>query len=564
MGSSDVGSIAARAREIRERAQGYASSGLKAGRALLARTFPRPNGRHALAQRWVMQLAVLASAAVIVFWGFYALDHFAISPLPGDVNPLTRYLNFDPSSLSDAIASLAGVNAAVFGIVITVVSIIVQLTAERYTGVARMFLRDRVNILVPAYYVVACVVSVWLSASLQSDFVPRTTLAVVLSLTTGGLVIMAPYFGYVFWFLEPRNITRRIRQEGVSHATRGALTHDPEGCFAAQAQALYALEELTDITNNSIAGRDKIIASGATDALRNFALEYLQVKPQASDAWFSIGPEIRLNPDFVSMDPESLTDLEERRTWLEWKVMRQYLSIYNEALGSMRDVCYVIAINTRYIGEAAVAARDEQLVGLVFRFMNSYIRATLNAKDVRTAYNVLNQYRKLIETMLKEGDHRAAIEGVRHMKYYGLVSLDLNLSFVAETVAYDVSSLAHLAHEVASPAEQDILAEFLELDRPPYVRGQEKALLGVRKAQVKLAAYYLECGEEERARSIANDMRDEPKERLLIIQRQLGAIESKEFWEIIDRGRNFEYMPPSQRAQLDKFFSWLDLEGTAN
>ena len=36
--------------------------------------------------------------------------------------------------------------AAVFGIVITVVSIIVQLSADRYTGVARMFLRDRVNL----------------------------------------------------------------------------------------------------------------------------------------------------------------------------------------------------------------------------------------------------------------------------------------------------------------------------------------------------------------------------------------------------------------------------------
>ena len=48
----------------------------------------------------------------------------------------------------------------------------------------------------------------------------------------------------------------------------------------------------------------------------------------------------------------------------------------------------------------------------------------------------------------------------------------------------------------------------------------------------------------ERARAIAADMRDEPEERLRAIRRQLENVENKDFWEIIDRGRNFEYMPP--------------------
>jgi hypothetical protein len=520
--------------------------------------------RRAVARMLALQTAVLACSAVVVFWGFYTLDHLAA--VHGNttlVGLLSRYFDFDFNSLTNAISSLSGINAAVFGIVVTVVSIIVQLTAERYTGVARMFLRDRVNVMVPAYYVVACVVSVWLSTSIQAQFIPRATITAVLSLTTGGLVIMAPYFGYVFWFLEPRNIINRIRRDAVGHARRGAVERDKRKCFTAQALALAELEELTDIANNSIAGSDKIIASGAVDALKDFALSQLEVKPQARDDWFKIGPQIRLNPDFVAMDPESLTDLEARRTWVEWKVMRQYLSIYNEALGKMRDINYLIAIDTRYIGEAAARVQDTQLVELVFRYLNSYLRATLNARDVRTAYNVLNQYRKLIEAMIRVGNHKAAFDGVRHMKYYGLVSFDMELSFVTETVAYDISALAQLANELGSPAERGILDEFLELDRPPFIRGQDKALLGVRKAQVKLAAYYISSNQQDRARAIANDMRDEPRERLLKIQHQLGAVESKEFWEIIDRGRNFEYMPPPQRACLGEFFSWLDINANA-
>lgn len=524
------------------------------------------NGSSDMSRVWALQAAVLACSAVIVFWGFYTLDYFAMSQAArgsaAPFGPLSHYLAFDPQSLSDAIASLAGINAAVFGIVITVVSIIVQLTAERYTGVARMFLRDRVNILVAAYYVVACVVSVWLAATLRSDFVPRATLAAALCMTTGGLVIMAPYFGYVFWFLEPQHIISRIRHHAVERAKRCSLGHDELDCFDAQAQMLFSLEELTDIANNSISGKDKIIASGAVDALGNIAEQYIELKPTVGEAWFSIGPKIRANPDFVAMAPESLLDLQTRRTWVEWKVMRQYLSIYNEALGSMRDINYLIAIDTRYIGEAAARSNDTELMNLVLRFFNSYIRSTLNAKDVRTAYNVLNQYRKLLESLLQQGRDSVALDGARHMKYYGLVGFEMNLSFVTETVAYDMSSLAQLANELKSAAEAEILREFLELDRPPFVRGQEAALLGVRKAQVKLAAYYLANGQEERARVIAADMRGEPRERLLTIFRELGNVENKDFWEIIDRGQNFEYMPPEHRARLAEYFRWLDVEST--
>ncbi len=195
--------------------------------------------------------------------------------------------------------------------------------------------------------------------------------------------------------------------------------------------------------------------------------------------------------------------------------------------------------------------------------MNSYLRATLNARDVRTAYNVLNQYRLLIEAMLRQEQADAAIEGVKHMNYYGHVSYDMKLTFVTETVAYDVSSLCQYAHELGAGGEQRMVEYFLELDRPLSVRSQEKGLKGVRKAQVKLAAYYLTQGETEKARLIADDMAGEPEERLLAIRAELDQVKSKDFWEIIDRGRNFEYMPPRQRAKMEEFFGWLGLRPEA-
>ena len=511
-------------------------------------------------RRWILPTALLTAASLCIFFGLYAVD---LATSRRGVGIVASYSDFDAVVISDALSSLAGMTAAVFGIVVTVVSIIVQLSADRYTGVARMFLKDRVNLAVMSYYLIACVGGVWLSMSLKHDWAPRVTALAMVCATTASLVLVGPYFGYVFWFLEPMNIISRIRSGAVKTSKRGSREQKEDACADAQADTLFAMEELTDITSNSISGKDKIIASGAVDALKDFALDYQKSKARASEAWFRIGPSIRENPDFVAMDPESLHDLERRRTWVEWKVMRQYLGIYNESLAEMRDITYLVAIDTRYIGEAAAQAGDSELVELVFRFMNSYLRSTLNARDVRTAYNVLNQYRLLVEAMLRLGHGKTALEGVRHMTYYGHVSYDMKLTFVTETVAYDVSALCQAACEQSSPEEQQMLSQFLELDRPLRTSAQESALLGVRKAQVKLAAYYLVKGHEAKAKLISRDMEHEPPARLLSIRQALESVTSKDFWEIIDRGRNFEYMPPGQRASLATFFGWLNVDASA-
>jgi hypothetical protein len=123
-------------------------------------------------------------------------------------------------------------------------------------------------------------------------------------------------------------------------------------------------------------------------------------------------------------------------------------------------------------------------------------------------------------------------------------------------VAYDVGALCELAH-AAGGRDTRLLTAFLELDQPLRAKRQEHGLIGIRKAQVKLACYYLQADAEDRARLIADDMREEPADRLRAIREQLERVESKDFWEIIDRGRNFEYMPPKQKEQMDRFFDML-------
>src|SRR5262249_240474 len=133
--------------------------------------------RETFRKRWLVPVALLTSTALSIFWLLYASDFLEFGSAGASASEsFAHYAHFDPGSITDAVRSLAGMMAAALGIVITVVSIIVQLSAARYTGVARMFLRDRVNLGIMGFYVAACVYGIWLSVSIHHDFVPRVTL----------------------------------------------------------------------------------------------------------------------------------------------------------------------------------------------------------------------------------------------------------------------------------------------------------------------------------------------------------------------------------------------------
>jgi hypothetical protein len=192
--------------------------------------------------------------------------------------------------------------------------------------------------------------------------------------------------------------------------------------------------------------------------------------------------------------------------------------------------------------------------------MNTYLRAALNARDVGTAYNVLNQYRQLAEALLASRDDGASDDLAQiaaYFRYYAQLAHGMGLGFVTETAAYDLGALCERAASLNAPAHDRLLTTFLEIDKEPEDQSQEKALRGVRKAQAKLAAYYLLVGAEPHARQIYADMRVETTDRLRSIRDEMLAITSKDFWEIIDRGANFDYIDDERKVKLREFFDWF-------
>ncbi|MEO1270910.1 MAG: DUF2254 family protein, partial [Myxococcota bacterium] len=111
--------------------------------------------------------------------------------------------------LSEALGSLAEVLAAVLGLSLTVVAIVVQLASQRYSAkIVDLFMSDWTNVGVFSFMVVSCIYVVMLPAFAGSGKPPLPDFAVGagLALAVVNFGLLLPYFGHVFAFLHPNNI----------------------------------------------------------------------------------------------------------------------------------------------------------------------------------------------------------------------------------------------------------------------------------------------------------------------------------------------------------------------
>lgn len=502
---------------------------------------------------WSFAFAGIVAVSVSIFLVTFFID---AADQPG---ASLAALVFSPQA-NGAMSNMPEVIAGILGIAITVVAIVVELAANRYTPrITELFVESPANLGVLGFFVVTGLMCIWISMTGQSpQFTSKTGTTVTLFAITICMLLLLPYFAFVFRFLSPHNIVDRMRGAALVAIRQGGSGNQLlRG--KAKKMAVRGVEQLSDVALNSIEHKDKGICMHAIDALGDLTREYLGMKDRMPKSWFKLDLSLRENPDFISMQDDVISDIERDRCWFEMKVLRQYQMIYGETLNKMRDINYLIAINTRKIAEQAMAEGKRETISLAMKFFNTFLRATINDRDVRTAYNVLNQYRLITEAALRNGFHDVAMEAAKRFKYYGQLGFAADLPFVLETAAYDLCTLNEIAFDLNAPCRDSMLSVFLELDKEAEEgHNLEASLRGVRKAQIKLVTYYLIRDAEELARIIFNDMKGELKSRLDSIRDELLGITSKDFWEISDRGVNFDYLEPNRRAVLTKFFSWFD------
>ena len=514
--------------------------------------------------RFPSSIGVVLAIAIGLFAVFWLLDVAFFGTRTAAAKHVSAWrllVDLDAETLQNALGSLAKVVVAVLGIAITVVSIVVQLASTRYTPrIAEMFFRDKRNLAIMGFFVVASIHAVWISVVVTSGFVPRATVAMTTVMVTASLLLLIPYFAYVFAFLDPVKVIARIGQQVLDAAlAQGTAKRDRDNLDRRQTSCIAGLEHLSDIAVNTTSQKDKIIATGALMALREFAVRFIKEKATVPAEWFVLGLRARGNPDFIALAPHSLHALEQKKTWVEWKVLHQFRSIFSEALDHLPELAHVVAIETRYVGEEALRCGDREVIVLAIRYFNTFLRVALNQRDVRACYNIFHQYRLLAETMMRKGQSDLVLEIGRCLAYYGHIAHQGDLGFITETAAHDLGVLCERAYTNDVACHDSLLDIFLGLDKKAETQAEEQTLRGVRKAQIKLAAFYLLKGASRHVDRICADMRCEKPERMASIRAELVSVIEEQFWEVTDRGVNFDYLEPARKERLDEFFSRVSL-----
>jgi hypothetical protein len=220
----------------------------------------------------------------------------------------------------------------------------------------------------------------------------------------------------------------------------------------------------------------------------------------------------------------------------------------------VRDVTSYVARGLREIAEQAAIAQDDAALGFLIKGFNTLINYALSERDIRTAVNVLYQYRLLAEALLYRPDIIERIAS--HLKYYGHNSQRRRIYFIMDAVAYDLRVLIEMTFQYFPENGDRLLKVFLELDQLATTAEDFTFLRGVRKSQALLAGFFIRVGRMDLARRILDDMMSETQDFLKTVKRDLFSGKSKEFWEIEDRGVSFDYLEPEHRPSVELFFSW--------
>jgi hypothetical protein len=295
------------------------------------------------------------------------------------------------------------------------------------------------------------------------------------------------------------------------------------------------------------------------------------LKHSLPETWGTIPAWIRYSPDFLTSSKEAVAKIETNRTWIEWKIFRQYYELFDVAIYEMKEVCYHIGMNSRYMGESSAVAGDMHALDLAIKFFNSYLRLSLNASNVHTVYTVLFQYRLLGEFLvkyassLKQSKHnpekiaeleRRVFRIPKHLRYYSSQFKLRGIHFLVEVVAHDVRILCETAAKLDAEIHHQLVDIFLTIcDQYP---AKDKLAKGCRVAQIVLATYYLNIGKEDWARKIFVEVNQDSPENLMKYFQMIKNIIVKEFFEVSERGIDFQYISAEQKEKLAEFKSWFN------
>lgn len=508
---------------------------------------------------WLRSLITLLILSISVYYGNKLIDGLLIRY---NINFFSQFFNNRLDILTNTLGGLGEVTAAILGIEITAVAIIVQLAANKYSPkIMDLFIRNRVNVLVFSFFVVTATNTVLVTNTITDEYIPYFSLFFTFVTIIINLVLFVPHFIYIFNFLRPTNfldyVAKEINKEFL------VLKKSSDNINNIRDRVNGNVDFIGDIALNSVFQGDRAVILLCLSTLRNILISYIRIKNELPEEWFKRTGKENLDPDFSGYSEFVMQMTEKRKIILERKVFRLFELIFHKSHLTLRDAAGGVLLNTELIAKEAIEYRDYGLLKNIYQYFNSYLRLAITDKSPRTAFNTLEHYRILAEELIVSiPEHLDEIAFA--FKYYGQEANKNKVLFILETAAHDLCRLIEISYLTNSTSMETLLNHLLKLDEPIEDTKSSKdatmeiPLIGVRIAQVKLAGFFLLNNDIIFAKKIFDDLKIEPKSRIEKIQEIIYSTLSEEFWEINPRGVNFYYMSEERRNALKQFFSWFE------
>lgn len=508
---------------------------------------------------WVKPLLILVAISGFLFFVNRIID---LVLLKAGIRFFADLYTVDIGTLTNTLGGLGEVVTAVLGLEITVIAIIVQLAANKYSSdIMDLFIANPVNYSVIGFYVIASINTILVVNTIKESMVPYFSITFALFCIVISLLMVIPHFNYVFNFLRPVNFLdyiklrvlkqlRQIKERKINYSSelKDSITTD--------------LNFIGDIALNTAAQGDRSVPILCIGMLREITVRYFEYKPHLPKEWFRLSGMEYFDPDFSSYSRFVMKQIEDRKIFLERKVFRLFEMLFDNSRLNLRDVASSVLLNSELIASGAIKSKDDGALHNVFQYFNSYLRIAIRGKDPRSAFNTLEHYRILGEELL-DANPDEVLQICFYIKYYGQEANKNQVLFILETAAHDLCQINEIAYEKKVYNLKELLQLFLTVDEPiDEVKESERAarensLIGVRIAQAKLAGFYLLKGDVELARIIYDDMKLEPLARIEKIKEIIFNTKLEEFWEITPRGVNFNYVSTDRREALVEFFQWF-------
>lgn len=278
---------------------------------------------------------------------------------------------------------------AVVGIALSIVSLILQLSATRYSPfVVELFFRDPVSSFVLNYFVASAIYCLWINCLLGNvalNFMPRISVIFMMVAMSSSALLIIPFFKYVFAFISPKTQVDIMVSEALEAALpQGTGILSDAEALERQTAVLDSVQHLSEYALSAVHQKDAAIAFHCISNMGLVVLEVMRhgktfAQSKELFSTFRETDETLSLPAFENVNASSRKDV--YSNWLLWMVLFELNALFAEASGLLADACQQITNAVLSIGVQGVANNDDQgqeTLAMVMKFFNT-VRSLLVA-----------------------------------------------------------------------------------------------------------------------------------------------------------------------------------------